>query len=252
MEHMIRRIALGLCIGLITLYGVAGVEFRDSFSFLEKDKLFFDFMSAVRTEGCVEKAEKLRYLLYAQKEGEPEATIKQIRVNTSLARLYVETNDNKERGEELLREAEQKLENLEKRHPFFALILGSEIDGIWYLLNPRNLGKGMSSSRKINKAFKEFPQEVSSHLLKANSMLYAPSFAGGDVRGALNMFLAIQRDAGVLLSPWDRSSLYSGIGIACFKLEEYQNAKGYLAAAKAIYPFDAVLDDYIAQVEKVL
>ncbi len=249
---MIRRIALGLCIGLAILSGVAGAEYRDSFSFLEKDQLFIDFMSAVRTEGCVEKAEELRSLLHAQKEGEPEATIRQIRVDTSLARLYVENYDNKDRGEELLREAEQKLEELKKGQPFFALILGSEIDGIWYLLNPRSLGKGMSSSRKINKAFNDFPQEVSSHLLKANSMLYAPSFAGGDVKGALNMFLAIQRDAAVLLSPWDRSSLYSGIGIACFKLEEYQNAKGYLAAAKAIYPFDAVLDDYIAQVEKAL
>ena len=212
-----------------------------------------EFMSAVRTEGSVDKAEELRLLLYAQKEGEPEATIKKIRSDTSLARLYVETyTGSKERGEELLREAEKKLEYLEKNQDFYALILGSEIDGIWYLQNPRSLGKGMSSSRKINKAFKEFPQEVSSLLLKANSMLYAPSFAGGDIKGSLNMFLAIQKEANVLLSPWDRSSLYSGIGVACFKLKDYQNAKGYLAAAKAIYPFDAVLDDYIAQVEKAL
>ena len=152
----------------------------------------------------------------------------------------------------MLREAEEKLGLLEKDQAFHALILGSEIDGIWYLLNPRSLGKGMSSSRKINKAFKAFPQEVSSHVLKANSMLYAPSFAGGDIRGALNMFLSILKDADAFLSPWDRSSLYSGIGIACFKLKDYQNAKGYLAAAKAIYPFDAVLDDYIAQVENLL
>lgn len=249
---MVRRIVAVLCMGLVILQAMAGVQLLDGFSFLERDPLFIEFMTAVRTEGNVEKAESLRQLVYAQKDGEPEATIKRIRVDSSLARLYVETGaGTKERSEELLHEAEQKLEILDK-NSLYALILGSEIDGIWYLQNPRTLGKGISSSKKINKAFKEYPQEVSSRLLKANSMLYAPSFAGGDTKGALNMFLAILRDRERQLSPWDRSSLYSGIGIAAFKLKDYQNAKGYLAAAKAIYPFDAVLDDYIAQVEKVL
>ncbi len=249
---MVRRIVLILSLSLVTLHGVAGANIVDGFSFLEEDPLFISFIAAVRVDGNREDAEGLRHLLYARDEDEPEATIKRIRIDTTLARLYVETeNSDKERVQQLLGEAEQKLESLES-NSFHALILASEIDGIWYLDNPRSVGKGMASSRKINKAFKEYPQELSSRLLKANSMLYAPSFAGGDTRGALNMFLAIQKDAGSDLSPWDRASLYSGIGVACFKLKDYQNAKGYLAAAKAIYPFDAVLDSYIAQVEKVL
>jgi len=249
---MVRHIIPILCISLVALQAIAGASFSDGFSFLERNPLFIEFMAAVRTEGSVEKAEELRLRLSAQDKSEPEAAITKIRVDTSLARLYVEKNaQGKNRAEKLLEAAEQKLDLLDK-NSFHALILGSEIDGIWYLQNPRSLGKGMASSRKINKAYKEFPQEVSSRLLKANSMLYAPSFAGGDIKGALNMFLAIQKDAVTPLSPWDRSSLYSGIGIACFKLKDYQNAKGYLAAAKAIYPFDAVLDDYIAQVEKAL
>lgn len=250
---MFRHIACILCISLVTLQGVMAVSFTDGFSFLERNPIFMEFMTSVRVEGNSEKAEELRTLLFAQNEREPETTIMKIRIDTTLARFYVETGSkNTDRGEALLREAEEKLALLEKGQAFHALILGSEIDGIWYLKNPRSLGKGMSSSRKINKAFKAFPQEVSSHVLKANSMLYAPSFAGGDIRGALNMFLSILKDAEAFLSPWDRSSLYSGIGIACFKLKDYQNAKGYLAAAKAIYPFDAVLDDYIAQVENLL
>ncbi len=249
---MFRKTAFFLCLCLVVLQGVVGANLTDGFSFLERNPLFMEFLSAVKTEGNVEKAEQLRLSLYAQKEMEPEATIKKIRTDTSLARLYVETNTHIQRGEELLLEAEKKLEFLKQEQSFFALILGSEIDGIWYLQNPRSLSKGISSSRKINKAFKEFPQEVSSHLLKANSMLYAPPFAGGTIKGALTMFLAILEDADEQLSRWDRSSLYSGIGIACFKLKDYQNAKGYLAAAKALYPFDAVLDEYIAQVEKAL
>ncbi len=254
MKAMVRRIAciLGI-VSLVALQGAIGASLSDAFSFLERNPLFMEFMTAVKVEGSAVEAESLRLRIYAQDESEPEATITKIRVDTTLARLYVETDTkSKERGETLLREAEEKLSLLEKELPFHTLILGSEIDGIWYLQNPRSLGKGMSSSRKIHKAFKEFPLEVSSLLLKANSMLYAPSFAGGDVKGALNMFLAILKDADALLSPWDRSSLYSGIGIACFKLKDYQNAKGYLAAAKAIYPYDAVLDEYIAQVEKML
>jgi len=248
---MFRRIAIILSLSVVSLHGIAGANLTDGFSFLQKDPLFIEFMSAVRRDGCVEKGEEIRLLLYAQKESEPQATIKRIRIDTTLARLYIETeNKDTQRSEDLLSEAEQRLESLDG-NSFHALILSSEIDGVRYLNNPRNLGKGMSSSRKINKAFKVFPNELSSRLLKANSMLYAPSFAGGDVKGALNMFLAIQREAEGSLSPWDRSSLYSGIGLACLKLKDYQNAKGYLLAAKAIYPFDAVLDSYIAQVEKV-
>ncbi|MDD3904274.1 MAG: hypothetical protein PHO09_11405, partial [Sphaerochaeta sp.] len=69
---------------------------------------------------------------------------------------------------------------------------------------------------------------------------------------ALNMYLDILKRGESILSPWDRSSLYSGIGIACYKLKDFTNAKGYLAAAKAMYPFDALLDEYIALLEKEL
>ncbi len=249
---MFRRIAIILSLSVVSLYGITGANLTDGFSFLQKDPLFIEFMSAAKTDGCVKKTETSRLLLFEQTEEEPLATIKRIRINTTLARLYVETeNEDIQRVEELLNEAEQMLESIEG-NSLYALILGSEIDGVWYLSNPRSLGKGMSSSRKINKAFKEFPNEVSSRLLKANSMLYAPSFAGGDIKGALNMFLAIQKEAEGSLSPWDLASLYSGIGFACLKLKDYQNAMGYLKAAKAIYPFDAVLDSYIAQVEKLL
>ena len=249
---MVRRIIVSICIGLVCLYGVTAANLPDGFSFLQEDPLYIQFISAVRVEGNIEKAEGFLALLHAQTGQRTETTVKQIRTNTAMARLYVETNhENSDRVEQLLTEAEQKLKLLEK-DSFYELILASEIDGIWYLENPKSLGKGISSSRNINKAFKEYPQEISSRLLKANSMLYAPSFAGGDIKGSLNMFLALQKDGASSLSPWDLSSLYSGIGIACFKLKDYQNAQGYLAAAKAIYPFDAVLDDYIAQVEKEL
>lgn len=249
---MYRRIVIILCLSLVLLQGATGTKLTDGFSFLQNNPLFIEFVSAVRAEGNREESEELRQLLYVQNNDERESTVTKTRSDIILARLYVESDDkDTKRAESLLQQAEQKLEILDKQS-FHALILGSEIDGIWYLLNPRSLGKGMSSSRKIHKAFKDFPQETSAHLMKANSMLYAPTFAGGDIKAALNMFLAIQKDADKLLSPWDRSSLYSGIGIACFKLKDYQNAKGYLAAAKAIYPFDAVLDDYISQVEKIL
>lgn len=158
---MVRRIVLILSLSLVTLHGVAGANIVDGFSFLEEDPLFISFIAAVRVDGNREDAEGLRHLLYARDEDEPEATIKRIRIDTTLARLYVETeNSDKERVQQLLGEAEQKLESLES-NSFHALILASEIDGIWYLDNPRSVGKGMASSRKINKAFKEYPK--SSH-----------------------------------------------------------------------------------------
>lgn len=249
---MVKRITILLCMCALGMQGIVGAKLSDSFSFLQKDPLYAQFVYVVRTEGSTQKAEQIRLLLVAQQEQGYEHAIREIRANTTLARLYVEEGSGDgQRARTLLEEAEQRLKPLAAQR-LFSLILGSEIDGVWYLMNPKSLGKGISSSRQINKAYKEFPQEVSSQMLKANSLLYAPALAGGDTKKALNMFLGLLKDAEPILSSWDRASLYSGIGIACYKLKDYENAKGYLASAKAIYPFDAVLDEYIALVGAAL
>lgn len=249
---MKKRLITILCVAFLSLCSLFSATLTDSFSFLAQDPTFVAFMAAIWSEGSPTKAEQLSQILSNQEGKSQEQSIKKISMDTSLARLYIALGpEYKTKAKTLLERAEQELAKLEDM-PYQSLILGSDIDGVWYLLNPRSLAKGIASSKKINTAYKEYPTEVKAQLLKANSMLYAPSFAGGDTKGALNLFLSIQRDGLPLLSKWDLSSLYSGIGYACYKLKDYQNAQGYLAAAKALHPFDAVLDEYIALVEKAL
>ena len=249
---MKKKLAILVFIGLVALQGAVGVPLTDSFSFLTENTLFVSFVDALKKEGNGEKACLIRDSLVLPTEKTPEQKVTEIRTATLLARFYVEGSPQEEMHiRSLLNEAETKLTELNDQR-FYSLILKSDIDAVWYLFNPKNLGKGISSSNQINKAYKDFPTEVSSLLLKANSMLYAPSFAGGNVRKALNLFLDILGHNEEILSPWDRSSLYSGIGIACYKLKDFTNASGYLSAAKILYPFDALLDEYIALVEKEL
>ena len=249
---MRKKLAVLVLAGMVILQGAVGSPLTDSFSFLNENSQFVNLVDAIKKDGNLDQACRIRDSLVSATDKTTEQTIIEIRSATLLSRLCVElpTQDDA-LIKSLLKEAEAKLKGLEDQR-FITLILKSDIDAVWYLLNPRNLGKGISSSKQINKAYAEFPNEISSLLLKANSMLYAPSFAGGDIKKALNMYLDILKRGESILSPWDRSSLYSGIGIACYKLKDFTNAKGYLAAAKAMYPFDSLLDEYIALLEKEL
>jgi len=155
----------------------------------------------------------------------------------------------KTEAEMILAEARRKIASL-KKDSFFRLTLDADIDSICFLADRTDLSKGINSSQNINKAFKKYPEEITSILLKANSLLFAPGFAGGDIGKACNMFLSLMRDHSSDMSNWDLASLYSGIGIACYKLKDYPNAKAYLSNAKSMYPVDSEIDSYLEKQER--
>ncbi len=74
--------------------------------------------------------------------------------------------------------------------------------------------------------------------MKANSLLYAPSFAGGDKAEALSLFLTLLEAGSSNLNTWDLSSIYVGIGRICMDRNEWDKALGYFTAARALYAFD--------------
>lgn len=244
-----KRIFLTLVVCIGTLGSLASAALVDDFSFLQEIPAFMQFMQAVRDEGNALKGEELRtVLLTSNSEGE-QSSVLSVRTATLLGRLYTEIDPkNLIRSKELLKEAEQEVSTLQK-NSYFALILEAEIDSIYYLINPKNLGKGISSNAKIKEAYKLYPQQVYAQLMKASSLLYAPSIAGGDVSKALQIYLMLLNEAKTVLSRWDTASLYSSIGVVSMKRKEWTTAKGYLEAAKSLYHFDPTLDTYLKEVQ---
>jgi hypothetical protein len=144
------------------------------------------YVDVVRNEGDYRKAEELRTGLPGIGLEKEKQTVLEIRAATLLSRLYTEVEPKDlNRSEELLKEAEQLLTVLEK-NSFFGLILEAEIDSIHYLINPRNLGKGISSNSKINKHTSTSDQ-VYARLMKASSLLYAPRSQEESETGSANL-----------------------------------------------------------------
>ena len=244
-----KRILFTLVVCIGTLLSLPSAVLVDDFSFLQEIPAFVQFVQAVRDEGDVQKGEELRIkLLQSLAEGQQRSVLS-VRTATLLGRLYTEIEPkNLIRSKELLKEAEQDLPALQK-NSYFALILEAEIDSIYYLINPKSLGKGISSNAKIKEAYKLYPQQVYAQLMKASSLLYAPSIAGGDVNKALQIYLMLLNEAKPVLSRWDTASLYSSIGVVSMKRKEWATAKGYLEAAKSLYHFDPTLDTYLKEVQ---
>jgi tetratricopeptide (TPR) repeat protein len=247
-----RKTLLLFLLLILTLQSASAQEFIDSYSFLKDLPLFSQFMEKAKNSGDFEKAKQLRNEILLSPTNlltQTEQTVLEIKTTTVLARMSTELAVQElSFAKELLIEAEAKAESLPK-DSLFAYCSYADIYGTWYLISSLNLSKGLASSKQIGKAYKTFPEEVSVVLLKANSMLFAPSFSQKEVKNALSMFLLLLEQTQGNLSPWDLASLYSGIGIACYKLGDTTNAEGYLKAAKAIYAFDNTLDDYLKKLE---
>lgn len=245
-KHML---TLLLCI-LSMQVALQGTALVDDFHFLKENELFVQFVDSVRNEGNSEKAEHLREAIIRSEGPIQHQSVFSIRTATMLSRLYTElVPPQKSHAQELLKEAERELKTLEGS-PFFSLILSAEIDSIAYLINPRSLGKGISSNSKINKAYEQFPNQVYAILMKASSLLYAPRIAGGNVEKALTLYLQLLKEKEIQLAQWDIASIYSSIGIIASKRKEWQTAVSYLEIAKNLYAFDPTLDEYLAEAKE--
>lgn len=249
-----RRICIALHVVCLLSYslGAAG-SLSDDYGFLSEHAPFVQFIDAVIGQGNPEKGELLRQqLLSTPLLPKEKQAVLVIRSSTLLARLYSELErPDIQRAKELLSEAEKSL-NVLGDTPFFHLMSEAEIDSIHYLINPSRLVKGISSNSKIKKAYTQYPSQVYAILMKANSLLYAPSFAGGDKEEALSLLLFLLEEGGSQLSNWDLASIYVGIGRICMERTKWDNALGYFTAAKALYAFDPTLDGYIRETEEQL
>ena len=246
-----QKLLVTVLLGIIGMQAsLQGASLDDDFQFLTDIPLFVQFIEAARDDGDAFRAEQVRnQLLMSSQDPERKAVIT-IKSATVLARLYTElSTPDKDRAQGLLSEAEGQLKHLES-NSFLSLILSAEIDSIAYMINPRSLGKGISSNSKINKAYELFPKQVYAILMKASSLLYAPRIAGGNMDKALTLYLQLLNQRDLTLSRWDSASVYSSIGIIAAKRKEWETAYGYLTLAKSLYGFDPTLDEYLIEVQE--
>lgn len=236
---------------LMLLVPVFCASLSNDFSFLQEIPEYVLFMDASRNQGDAALAETMRTSLADKGRNEIEQAVISVRSSTVLARIYVERdNPDKKRAEQLLDEARAQMKWFPK-NSFFSYILEAEIDSIHFLIN-RNLAKGISSNNNINKAIKQYPDQVQALLLRADSLLYAPAIAGGDVDKAFSMYLRLLDAPKTLLAPWELASLYSSVGVVAMKRSEWTTAYGYFKAAKTLYAFDPSLDAFMSEVEEHL
>jgi hypothetical protein len=225
----------------------------DSFAFLEDVPLYSTLLEATKNSGDFETASRVRDQIHAFSSpalDQEMKTVLDIKADTAFARLCTGLSPSRDAlAREILEEAKRKADTLPS-DTLFSYCSLADIYGVWYLADSRNLGKGMASSRNVNKAYDNYPDEVSAILLKASSMTFMPSFSDKQVKKALDLYLGLLAQKEVVLARWDLASLYSGIGIACWKIDDFQNALGYLSAAKALYGFDPTVDEYLAKVRE--
>ncbi|AEV27981.1 hypothetical protein SpiGrapes_0117 [Sphaerochaeta pleomorpha str. Grapes] len=250
---MRKTIAFVLLFVFLVLHTSAAQTVTDSYAFLQGIPLYSQLLEETKNTGNFEQAKQIRSEILAMPSSSLDATqrvVLEIKADTALARMCIEVEPKQiPYAKELLGEAETKAGTLGK-DTLYSYCALADINGIWYLISSLNLSRGIASSKLIGKAYTNFPTETTAILLKANSMLYSPSISQNSIKEALSMFLEVLRQKKDSLAKWDLANVYSGIGIACYKLGDLGNASGYLKAAKALYGLDNMLDEYLAELEK--
>lgn len=250
---MRKTIVLALLFGCFVLHTSTAQTLTDSYAFLQEIPQYIQFLEEAKNTGNFEKARQLRAEILALpfvSLDETQRMVLEIRTDTALARMCTEVEPKQTSyAKELLKVAEKKADAL-KKDTLYSYCALADINGIWYLISSLNLSRGIASSKLIGNAYTKFPTETTVILLKANSMLFTPSISKNSLKEALSMFLEVLRQKKDSLAKWDLATVYSGIGIACYKLGDLENASGYLKAAKALYAFDNTLDEYLAKLEK--
>lgn len=246
-----KRICLLLLLAILPL--ASAFSYVDSYAFLKDNVPYNDLVRAVKVENDVKKAEDLFIELETGTPpgySEEQAIVLQCKAATTLARYFVMEAEPKriEDAQAILDNAYTKVATL-KKNSFFRYTLEADVHSIRFLADMGDLGSGMASGSATQKAFKHFPDEVYSVFLKANVQIFAPAIGGGNTVEGCNKLTALYSAYGKELSRWDYASLLSCIGIACYKLKDYDNAKGYLTAAKALCPIDSQVDEYLAKKE---
>ncbi len=235
--------------------------YQDRLSFLNDIPAFVRLetmvLNAENPDACLTAMEELRSDLESSVAfSKPQLqdwqlTSVRIKADTLVARYMLECPEkNSSLAKSLLKEAETLHKRLQSEIPSAcsAILpaLESDIRSIEYLASPFfNLSKGLEATKLIDKAYSENPEEVSVALMYANRRLYAPAIGGRNIPEAYDILKRLE--AFGQLSPWDRFSVLSGIGMALKEQDKKSEAALYLQKARELYTGDKNIERTLSE-----
>lgn len=207
---------------------------NDNFSFLKYNQYYSALMNTVKNNGSSDVLFSAIKELEKNKDNSEEDMIAYIRGNVTVADFIRETD--KKKAKEYLDIAKKDFNNLDYSvDPKIILVLDFCIKSISYSISPlANIKDGIASSKIIDDAFENYPDNPQIRILYAAKLLFAPKMAGGNKTEALNTFSPLSAETS--LADWDRFDILAGIGTALSDLGKENDAKRFIDAAKTIYP----------------
>ncbi|MCF7945785.1 MAG: tetratricopeptide repeat protein [Spirochaetia bacterium] len=148
--------------------------------------------------------------------------------------------------------AEKSLEFQEHAQTYALL---SEAAGSIFILSPLRylFSYGMETQSASETAAELDAKHLSVLLLIGNTYLYAPNMYGGDAEKAYRTFLeALERykqksNSGMYADPADLFTIYSSIGIALVKQEDFKKGILWLKKALKLYPENTYARSYLTE-----
>lgn len=171
--------------------------------------------------------------------------------STLIVARYCTQENNKKEAKKLVEKAKDCFEKIKdiKEYESVRDALESEMDSVLYLISPLgNLSKGLSSSKLIEKAYENYPSEVSVSLAYANRLFYAPAIGGRDIKTAYEIYCNLLDFKEI--NKWDKFSVLSGMGMYFKEKKDTDKALSYLTQASDIYYGDPEIIKAIGQIKK--
>ena len=163
----------------------------------------------------------------------------------ALGRRYAELNENHTtKSLAMIATVELLLTSAHDVHASSIMIdtLGVHLESLRYLATGK-LSHGLGTARAIDRLYKENPNDISSIMLKADKLLYAPAIGGGNPKEALVLFSKAWNSIQSLsVCTWDRFTIIGGLGSALHKAKDTR-ALDYITYARTLYTGDPVIND---------
>lgn len=259
-----KRFCLFACCFLLCLAPIFASTYTDSFSFLSSYPGYIELYDAINNcEKATVVEEKYESLKASLGNTSHDWTVLlKASLNYAHYCLEIAEKKNTKKAKQLIANADAIYEALEKSvSKGLVSVPQSNLKAlkfaclsIGYLASPINVSKGLESTKVIDSAFEEYPNELSVANLYAARKLNAPAIGGGDLAEACNVFSSllefIDSTAGVNTPAWERFDIYCGLAKCYEKKKDNSKALELYERALTIYPKNKTVLSAIEKLEK--
>ena len=205
---------------------------EDSFAFLKDNHAFSSLIREQKTNGDSQNINNQMEILQQNRYNSENDLITYTRGCITSADFFINTD--KKQAAYYLNRADTALKELVDADEKVLIVLDFTYKSILYSYDKiKHFKYGIQAAKLIDNSFKKYPNNVQIRILYASKLLYAPGFAGGSKKKALDAFNPLSADKE--LSDWDKYDVYYGIGTALKELNKEKEAEIFLNYAENIY-----------------